>query len=1073
LFKKWVPFSAGDDNIEIFSYYGASESNNEIYGEEGNDSIYLGFGTNIAKGGTGNDEFIIYGGDNEIYGEEGVDDYIIGKSYSAISNGIGDYTITDEPSSTTIHDFDPLNETIILDGFDQESLDEFDIVQDGNDVVFNLSSVQTLRLSNVTKSSLNQSNIIIPDKHIQDHYYYTFDDRTNEYSVRDLNKLMAESNDPYDFYQGLVADIASDYDYNLMQMVSDFDVSKDKIHLGKIKSVEKFEDLVITHHTIPQAYGSPSEFTLIDLKDGSFVRISGFYDLTAENFTFNKAPMANLESVSVDEDVQGIFDVIAGAFDADDDILSITNITNPANGNAAIITDGQGKQKISYTPNANFNGTDQIVYTISDGRGESVTKTLNIAINSLNDTPIANLENASVDEDSSVLIDVLASASDADSDQLSIAGVYGVINGVATIVDGKILYTPNADYSGNASLGYTISDGNGGLVTKTLNITVNAVNDTPIVEISAAQTDEDTKLVIDVLSSAFDADGDSLVLSLENNPTNGTASIIDVTTTDSNGNQVTTKQIEYNPSSNFNGSDSLVYSVSDGNGGIVTKTLNITVNSVNDAPFAANDNVSLNEDNSVKISVLANDSDVEDSSFDKNNIAIIAAALHGTVVLNDDLTFTYTPDSNYFGTDSFSYQIKDRNGASSNVANVYLDVASVNDAAMIDGVARSQNLAAGKFFSYDFSKFGFSDADGDEISVSIKLADGSDIPSWLSFDSETKILSGTPGDSDAGSIALQLIASDGKAQTIQKFDLAISKPITQNPNITVNVITVSENNDMVFANKGSVDIVTGNDLDNTFQYEQDDVWTDSSIVAWNPYTNDQFSVVGKVRSFDAFDGGGGNNTLNLTDSDDVLALEDLISSNPSESGSRLFGIKIINAKGGNDIIDLSSNHFSYGDVTINGSDGNDILWGNDGNDTINGESGNDHIVGGRGDDILNGGDGDDTIKGYDGDDLIIGGAGADVMIGGAGNDQFIFTDLTHSTESETDLILDFIRGEDQINLSGLGFDSITQGAGSNSSATGLEYYFDGSGNTVIDDPNSNFAVKLAGEIQLDQNDFAF
>jgi Ca2+-binding RTX toxin-like protein len=256
------------------------------------------------------------------------------------------------------------------------------------------------------------------------------------------------------------------------------------------------------------------------------------------------------------------------------------------------------------------------------------------------------------------------------------------------------------------------------------------------------------------------------------------------------------------------------------------------------------------------------------------------------------------------------------------------------------------------------------------------------------------------------------------------------------------------------------------------QFEQDDVWSDTNIVVWNPYTNDQFSVVGKVRSFDAFDGGGGNNSLNLTDSDDVFALDDLISSNPSSSGSRLFGIKTINAKGGNDVIDLSSNLFTYGDVTINGSGGNDILWGNDGHDIINGDSGNDHIVGGRGDDILNGGDGDDTIKGYDGNDLFVGGKGADVMIGGIGNDQFIFTDLIDSTESETDIILDFIRFEDKINLSSLGFDSVTKGQSSNSSSHGIEYYFEG-GNTIIDDPNSNFAVKLAGEIHLDHNDFGF
>ncbi|MSP33998.1 MAG: hypothetical protein EXR06_03745, partial [Rickettsiales bacterium] len=119
-----------------------------------------------------------------------------------------------------------------------------------------------------------------------------------------------------------------------------------------------------------------------------------------------------------------------------------------------------------------------------------------------------------------------------------------------------------------------------------------------------------------------------------------------------------------------------------------------------------------------------------------------------------------------------------------------------------------------------------------------------------------------------------------------------------------------------------------------------------------------------------------------------------------------------------------------------------------------------------------GGDGNDIIKGYDGVDLLIGGKGTDVMIGGAGNDQFIFTDLTDSTDSETDIVLDFVRFDDKINLSGLGFDSVTEGLGSNSSAHGIEYYFEG-GNTIIDDPNSNFAVQLAGQIQLDHNDFAF
>ncbi len=130
---------------------------------------------------------------------------------------------------------------------------------------------------------------------------------------------------------------------------------------------------------------------------------------------------------------------------------------------------------------------------------------------------------------------------------------------------------------------------------------------------------------------------------------------------------------------------------------------------------------------------------------------------------------------------------------------------------------------------------------------------------------------------------------------------------------------------------------------------------------------------------------------------------------------------------------------------------------------MNGATSNDEIYGN---------DGIDTIKGNAGSDLIIGGKGADVLYGGIGNDQFIFKNLTESTNGESDLIMDFIRGEDKINLSDLGFDGISSGLGSDDSGYGLEYYFDGK-NTVIDDPNSNFAVRLAGDIKLDAGDVIF
>jgi Ca2+-binding RTX toxin-like protein len=161
-----------------------------------------------------------------------------------------------------------------------------------------------------------------------------------------------------------------------------------------------------------------------------------------------------------------------------------------------------------------------------------------------------------------------------------------------------------------------------------------------------------------------------------------------------------------------------------------------------------------------------------------------------------------------------------------------------------------------------------------------------------------------------------------------------------------------------------------------------------------------------------------------------------------------------------------------GNDRIYGEDGNDELLGNLGNDEIYGGSGDDNIDGNQDNDILYGEEGNDRVRGGIGDDLISGGLGSDTLIGAAGNDVFLYQSIADSTDSESDIILDFIQSEDKIDFSTLNFNSITKGLGSNSSLNGLEFYFQ-NGQTIIDDPNSNFAIKLAGEIELGVGDFNF
>src|SRR5262249_30660286 len=132
----------------------------------------------------------------------------------------------------------------------------------------------------------------------------------------------------------------------------------------------------------------------------------------------------------------------------------------------------------------------------------------------------------------------------------------------------------------------------------------------------------------------------------------------------------------YTPNANYNGSDSFTYKASDGALDSNVATVGISVAPVNDAPVAQNDTTATNEDTAVSGNLLANDSAIHGHRFTE---VLVTAPVHGSLTLNADGSFTYTPSANYNGPDSFSYKANDGT-ADSNVATVSINVASVNDA---------------------------------------------------------------------------------------------------------------------------------------------------------------------------------------------------------------------------------------------------------------------------------------------------------------------------------------------------------------------------------------------------------
>ncbi|WP_447983402.1 calcium-binding protein [Nitrospira sp. Nam74] len=184
------------------------------------------------------------------------------------------------------------------------------------------------------------------------------------------------------------------------------------------------------------------------------------------------------------------------------------------------------------------------------------------------------------------------------------------------------------------------------------------------------------------------------------------------------------------------------------------------------------------------------------------------------------------------------------------------------------------------------------------------------------------------------------------------------------------------------------DLLQGGTGDDRLYLSIDGVWT-SGFVNKNVGspghvgTAQTVALNGKNRSFDVFDGGAGSDTLIGTAGDDAIALDDPLSVFPGTSMPRLTGIEYIQVGDGNDTVDLTSAVYSYGDVTLDGGNGDDVLWANAGNDLLLGGAGNDNLYGGVGNDQLFGNDGNDTLDG---------GEGADQLIGGAGHDTYLVDD---------------------------------------------------------------------------------
>ena len=419
----------------------------------------------------------------------------------------------------------------------------------------------------------------------------------------------------------------------------------------------------ITYTPVATYYGADSFTYSISDSQGGSATATVSVTITSSNH----APVATSDAYVTSEDTALIVDapgVLLNDTDADGDSLSATPLSGPSHGTLTLNADGS----FTYTPVANFNGTDSFTYSANDGQADSAVVTVTLTVTPVNDSPVAVNDSVTTDEDVAVVIRVLDNDSDVDGDALTITSISAPAHGSATInPNGTITYTPAADYHGPDGFTYSVDDGHGGTATASVAIAVTPVNDAPVAAADAATTAEDTPVAINVLSNDVDVDGDLLAIAAVGPAAHGTAVL--------NPNET----ITYTPAANYNGLDSFSYTITDGHGGLASAVVSITVTAVDDAPVAGDDSYSTNEDTPFAVAapgVLGNDTDVEG---DPISAILVNGPSHGTLVLNQDGSFTYTPSPNFSGSDSFSYKASDGSLAS-DPATVTIVVNPVNDA---------------------------------------------------------------------------------------------------------------------------------------------------------------------------------------------------------------------------------------------------------------------------------------------------------------------------------------------------------------------------------------------------------
>jgi len=836
--------------------------------------------------------------------------------------------------------------------------------------------------------------------------------------------------------------------------------------------------------------------------------------------TVHAAPRAIADDFTTAEDQPLSANVLANDTDADDSTLTAALLAGPAHGSVSLAADGD----FTYTPDADWFGTDTFTYTVRDDDGNEAIGTVTIIVTAVNDPPSFSASNPPpVNEDAGAQVVIRwasfhpGPANEADQtatytvSNISNPGLFAVAPTIAP--DGTLSYETVANAFGSSTFDVTVQDDGGGDDTspsQTFTLTVGLVNDAPVAaadDYSVLQTGTLTvTAAAGVLANDTDLDGLTLTATLLVGPAHGTLAL------------AADGAFVYTPAASFAGADSFAYRVSDGAGGhdfagvtitvlpfnhapsftasnppasnenaglqtvagwatfdpghpgeaaqtptytvstisnpglfavaptvapdgtltyqaaadaAGTATFDVTVQddggtpnggqdtsapqtftiTVHAAPRATDDGFTTAEDQPLSANVLANDSDADDAIL---TAALLAGPTHGSVSLATDGGFTYTPDADWFGTDAFTYTVRDDDGNEA-VGTVTITVTAVNDPPSfsasnpppVNEDAGAQTIAGWASFSP-----GPANEAGQTPTYTVSnvsnpglfavpptvAADGT-----LSYEAAANAAGGSTFD-----VTVQDDGGGDDTSPSQTFTLIVH-PIADTPTLTTASSSGVRGEPIALAISAAL---TDTDGSETLLVRIAGVPADGVLSAGTRDGADWLLTAAELAGLTLTAPLAGTYLLNVT----ATATETATGGQASATAAVLVTVSgppaaavladdpwspgatalIVTGTDGDDVIAVTPAGSDAVQVTINGSSfgvfpvtERIFLFGLDGNDILEVDpqiTASAILDGGAGNDILRGGGGNDILLGRTGDDRLSGGLGRDLLIGGLGND---------------------------------------------------------------------------------------